>query len=233
MRVALIIPTLNEIQGVGEIMPRVKAEWYDEIIVVDGGSTDGTIEYFREHGYPVIIQQRAGFRNAYREALAHITSDIVITFSPDGNSIPEVIPPLVAKIKEGYDMVIASRYRDGATSEDDDFISGLANKVFTFTINTFFRARYTDAMGIFRAYKRSLISELELDQDSSYWPEEALLRTRVSWEPLLSIRAAKRRLKLAEVPGSEPCRIGGRDKLHVNWGLAFILEIFRELFSWR
>jgi len=130
-------------------------------------------------------------------------------------------------------MVIVSRYLDGARSDDDDFVSGLANFIFTRTINLVFRARYTDAMVMFRAYRRSLIKELDLDKEASYWPEEALLRKRVGWEPLLSIRAAKRRLRVAEIPGSEPARIGGARKLHVLWGFAYILEIVREIFGWR
>ncbi len=233
MKVTLLLPVLNEIRGVREIMPRVKREWCDQILVVDGGSTDGTVEYFKDRGYQVVPQQRPGMRFAYLDALPHVTGDVIITFSPEGNSIPEVIPPLVAKIKEGYDMVIVSRYTDGARSEDDDFISGLANLVFTRTINALFRARYTDAMVMFRAYRRSLVEELELDKDASYWPEEAVFRKRVGWEPLLSIRAAKRRLRVADIPGSEPPRIGGRKRLHVRWGFAYILEIARELCFWR
>jgi hypothetical protein len=85
---------------------------------------------------------------------------------------------------------------------------------------------------MFRAYRRSLIEELDLDKDSSYWPEEVLLRDRVGLEPLLSIRAAKRRLKIADISGDEPPRIGGRKPLHVKWGFAYILEIFRELVFW-
>lgn len=233
MRVTLLLPVFNEIQGVREIMPRIKREWCDQILVVDGGSTDGTAEYFRDHGYQMVAQQRPGMRFAYLDALPYVTGDVIITFSPEGNSIPEAIPPLVSKIREGYDMVIVSRYTGGARSEDDDFISGLANLVFTRTINLLFRARYTDAMVMFRAYRRSLVEELELDRDASYWPEEAVFRKRVGWEPLLSIRAAKRRLRIADIPGSEPARIGGRRRLHVRWGFAYILEIARELFVWR
>jgi glycosyltransferase involved in cell wall biosynthesis len=232
VKVTLLLPVLNEIEGVREIMPRIKREWCDQVLVVDGGSTDGTTEYFREHGYEVVTQRRKGLRFAYLDALPHVAGDVLITFSPEGNSIPEVIPVLVAKMREGYDMVIVSRYTDGATSEDDDFMSGLANLVFTKTINLLFRARYTDAMVMFRAYRRSLLEELDLDKDSSYWPEEALFRKRVGLEPLLSIRAAKRRLRMADIPGSEPARIGGRKRLHVLWGCAYILEIGRELFSW-
>jgi glycosyltransferase involved in cell wall biosynthesis len=231
--VTLLIPVLNEIQGVREIMPRVRREWCDQILIVDGGSTDGTAEYLRAQGYRVVTQRRPGMRFAFLDALPLVTGDIIIEFSPEGNSIPEVIPALIAKMRDGCDMVIVSRYRDGARSEDDDAVSGLANAVFTRTINLLFRARYTDAMVMFRAYRRALIEELDLDKDRTYWPEEALFKKRVGWEPLLSIRAAKRRLRIAEIPGSEPARIGGSRKLHVVWGLAYILEIARVIFWWR
>jgi glycosyltransferase involved in cell wall biosynthesis len=232
VKVTLLLPVLNEIQGVREIMPRIKREWCDQILVVDGGSTDGTVDYFRERGYEVVTQRRKGLRFAYLDALPHITGDVLITFSPEGNSIPEVIPALVDKMREGYDMVIVSRYTGGASSEDDDFMSGLANLVFTRTINLLFRARYTDAMVMFRGYRRSLLQELDLDDDRSYWPEEALFRKPVGLEPLLSIRAAKRRLRMTDIPGSEPARIGGRKRLHVLWGFAYILEIGREVLFW-
>src|SRR3990172_10183794 len=105
MKTTLFVPTLNEIDGMRVIMPRVKREWVDEILVLDGGSTDGTVEYAKDHGYPVLMQRCKGTRYAYNEALAQIQSGIVIPFSPDGNSIPELIPPLIEKSKEGYDMV--------------------------------------------------------------------------------------------------------------------------------
>lgn len=214
-------------------MPRIKADWIDQLIVVDGGSVDGSAEYARDHGYAVIHQKRKGLRHAYLEALPYVTGDVVMTFSPDGNCLPERIPELVGKIREGHDMVIVSRYADGLRSDDDSGITALANRVFTLTINALFAARYTDTMGIFRAYKRTLISSLDLDKDSSYWPAEAIFRKPMSWEMLLSIRAAKRRLSLAEISGQEPVRIGGRRRLHIRWGLAYIFQLFQELIVWR
>jgi len=233
LKVTLLVPVLNEIEGMREIMPRIRSEWVDEIIVVDGGSVDGSAEYARNHGYRLIHQQRKGFRYAYVEALPQITGDVLMTFSPDGNCIPERIPAAIDKIKQGYDMVIVSRYADGASSDDDSRITALANRVFTLTINILFRGRYTDALGVFRAYKTDLISALDLDKAASYWPWESLFKKTMSWEPLLSIRAAKRRLRVADVPGDEPCRIGGRRPLHVMWGFAYILQVFQEVFVWR
>jgi glycosyltransferase involved in cell wall biosynthesis len=232
--VTLLVPTLNEVDGMRVIMPRVRPEWVDQIVILDGGSTDGTIEYARENGYFVHVQHERGIRQGYMEVLPYITGDVVLTFSPDGNSIPELIPDLVDKIAEGYDMVIASRYLGGAKSEDDDFLTSFGNWFFTKTVNWLFRANYTDVMVIYRAYWTDLISILDLDKDESHRTPERLLRTRISWEPLLSARAAKMKLRITEIPGDEPPRIGGERKLQVwKWGAAYYFQFLREFFLWK
>lgn len=234
MTVTLLIPTLNEVVGLKEIMPRIKKEWVDQILFVDGGSTDGTIDYFKANGWEYIVQKQKGLRHAYSEAMPYIKGDAVITFSPDGNSIAELIPDLIAKYREGYDMVIVSRYAKGAKSEDDDIITGFGNWLFTTMINLLHKSNYTDAMVMYRIYTTKLLTDLDILKDSSYETEEKLFRTKVGCEPLISIRAAKRKLKCAEIPGDEPARIGGERKLKiVKWGLAYMYEVFREKYVWR
>lgn len=231
MKVTLLIPTLNEIDGMKAIMPHIKKEWCDQVLILDGRSTDGTVEYARSLGYQVVIQQKKGLRHGYMEALPHITGDVILTFSPDGNSIAELIPACIAKMKEGYDMVIVSRYASGAKSEDDDIITGFGNWMFTTIINICHGGHYTDAMVIYRAFKKNLIFDLGLDKNESFATEEKLFGTHVSWEPLMSIRAARRKLKVGEIPGDEPPRIGGERKLQIlRWGSVFLYEVIREMF---
>lgn len=234
MKVTLVVPTLNEIDGMKQVLPKINRQWYDQLIILDGGSCDGTIEYAKEEGYFVYIQKKRGIRNAYNEILPYITGDVIITFSPDGNSIPELIPELVKKMNSGFDMVIASRYLGNARSQDDDFVTAFGNWLFTRTINLLYHGHYTDAMVIFRAYKKQLIYDLELNKDEGYSTAEKLLNTHISWEPLLSVRAAKRRLRVAEIPADEPTRIGGERKLKVlRWGAAYYFQFIREVFCWR
>jgi glycosyltransferase involved in cell wall biosynthesis len=231
--VTLLVPTLDEIEGMRKIMPQVQRDWCDQILVVDGGSTDGTQEYARSEGYEVVVQRKPGIRHAYSDAFPHVRGEIVVTFSPDGNSIPELIPDLVQKIEAGYDMVIASRYASGAKSDDDDLFTAFGNWMFTRLINTLHGGNYTDAMVIFRAYRTKLYWDLELDRDEGYATEK-LLRTVIGVEPLLSIRAAKKKLKVCEIPGSEPARIGGRRKLDIfRWGSAYVLQTLREVYYWK
>jgi len=234
MKVTLLITTLNEIDGMKIIMPRINKNWCDQMLVLDGGSTDGTIEYAKEKGYEVYIQKQKGLRHAYSEALSLTKGDVVITFSPDGNCIPELIPDLINKMKEGYDMVIVSRYLDGTKSEDDDIITAFGNWLFTKTVNLLYRATYTDVMVIFRIYKTQLIYDLDLDKEESYTTPEKLFRCKISWEPLLSVRAAKRKLKIAEIPADEPPRIGGKRKLKIiKWGAAYYFQFIREVLFWK
>ena len=228
MKTTLLVFALNELDGMKQIMPRIKREWVSEIIVVDGGSTDGTLEYAKERGYNIYAQKKKGLRHAYIEGLPLVNSDFVVTFSPDGNSVPEAIPDLIKKIKEGYDMVIASRYLDHAKSYDDDIITKFGNWLFTNIINILHKGKYTDAMVMFRIYKKSLFYELKLDMEESYNMEKWFFTT-MGIEPLLSVRCAKYGKKYTEIAEDEPKRIGGERKLQIfRWGAAYLTQIINE-----
>ncbi|HVE12609.1 MAG TPA: glycosyltransferase, partial [Elusimicrobiota bacterium] len=171
-------------------------------------------------GYRVVHQKTKGITYAYQEALQHIETDVVIAFSPDGNSMAERIPALVEKMAEGYDMVIVSRYKDDAKSDDDDFFTGIGNWVFTKMINVLFGGNYTDSLVMFRGFKRDLVKQ---------FPENI---PRAGLETLLSIRCAKLKLKVGEIPGDEPERIGGKRKMQpILNGLDILRLIAIELFS--
>lgn len=220
MKITLFMPTLNEIEGMRAVIPRISKDWVDEILVVDGGSKDGTVEFARKEGFKIHRQQSKGITGAYAEAIRMAEGDVMIAFSPDGNSVPEAIPALIAKMKEGYDMVIASRYLPVAKSDDDSAVTAFGNWLFTKIINLLFGGKYTDTLVMFRAWRKDMIRQL---------PEGVL---RAGFEPLSSIRCAKRRLRVAEIPADEPPRIGGKRKMHplLN-GLDICKLIWMELFN--
>lgn len=234
MTATLLALTLNEIDGVKAILPLIDRSWVDQLIVVDGGSTDGTIEWCRDNGFEVYVQKRRGIRHAYLEVMQYVTGDVIVSMSPDGNCPIEAIPRLLAKIDEGYDLVIGSRYLGDASSQDDDVVTGFGNWLFTKTVNVLHGAHYTDAMVIYRAFRRSLVQRLDLDREESYQLPERLFRTIISWEPLMSVRAVKAGARVGEIAVGEPERIGGERKLQVlRWGAAYYFQFWRELWYWR
>lgn len=220
MRTTLLITSLNELEGMKAILPRINPAWVDEILVIDANSTDGSAEYARSFGWKVVTQKSRGLANAYREGLEIATGDVIIPFSPDGNSVAERIPELVAKMKEGYDMVIVSRYLNGAKSEDDTWFTGFGNWLLTTLINVCFGGHYTDSLVMFRAWKKSLIDTYPVDFSVA------------GFEPQLSILCAKWKLRTAEIPGDEPKRIHGVRKTNaVAGGFSIVKLILRELFA--
>jgi hypothetical protein len=137
--------------------------------------------------------------------------------------LPELIPVLVEKMKQGYDMVIASRYIGGARSFDDDIITSFGNWMFTKMINVLFHAHYTDTLVMLRAYRTEIVKLLEMDVEKL-----------PVFEVQMAIRCAKKKMKVADIPADEPKRIGGQRKTKpfLN-GLAVLYQIIREIFVWR
>lgn len=219
MKVSLVVFTYNEIDGMKAVMPKIKKEWYDEIIIVDGGSTDGTIEYAKEQGYYLFVQKEKGAGAAYTESMEKVTGDITIIFSPDGNSVPEKIPELVEKIKEGYDLVIASRYYKDAKSEDDDAVTAFGNWLFTNFTNLLFGSKFTDILVIYRAFRTEAIRQLDVKTKTP------------SWGSMMSLRALRKKLKIADIPADEPARIGGKRKMRPIYnGICELRMILKEFF---
>jgi glycosyltransferase involved in cell wall biosynthesis len=220
-------------------MPRIDRDWVDPILFVDGNSVDGTIEWIHRHDYELVLQTRTGIRGAYQDALPFIRGDLVITFSPDGNSVPELIPELLEKLNQGFDMVVVSRYLGDAISLDDNVLSSVGNWLFTKTINVLYRANYTDTMCIYRGYRTQLLTDLELLNDRWYGSLERILGiTGLGCEPLISTRVARAKLSIGEIQGDEPTRIDGHSRVFPNvfikikWGLALYMQILLDRFRW-
>ncbi|MDP3764311.1 MAG: glycosyltransferase family 2 protein [bacterium] len=214
MKITLLAPTLNEIEAVQVVLPKIKKEWVDEILVIDGGSTDGTIEYCQNNGYSVYKQKGRGYGQGMKEGMNVAQGDIIIEFPPDGNSPPERILDLISKINEGYDFVIASRYLKGARSYDDDFLTSKGNRIFTFLVNLLFRSNYSDVLIGFRAYRKDAFSKLKMNASG------------LDWSIQMPIQFAKNKLKVAEIPVDEPKRIGGERKMlpfRTGWKILTLL----------
>jgi len=219
---AIIVLTLDEIDGVSAIMPRVRMEWAEEIVFVDGGSTDGTIEKAGELGFKVIHQKNKGEGNAFRIGVEGTKSDNVMMFSPDGNDVPEDIPVLINKLKEGYDVVHVSRFGKNSISEDAGSLDRFGNNMFTFLVNVFFGGHLTDALNGFRILKREIM--MDLKTDAQY----------LNIEQQICIRTLKKKYRIYEIEGKEPKRIGGQRKMRpLIVGAQLSWQIIKEFIFWR
>ena len=219
MSSALIILTFNEIDGVRELFPKIDKNWVDEIVVIDGGSTDGTIEECKKFGFRVVIQKIKGHGGAILTGVRETKSDNIIIFGPDGNHEVEEIKILDNKIKQGYDQVIINRFGKESINLDAGKIDGFGNKMFTKLANLFFKGNLSDTLNESRVITRAAFNELKFDAmqlDSTYQ---------------MSIRGLKKKQKIVEIVGNEGRRIGGERKMkRIQTGLRLFKRLLIEIF---
>jgi len=218
--IALLLPTLNELQGLKATVPFIDRSLVDDIIVIDGGSRDGTIEYAFDMGLTLVSQLRPGLHAAIFDIGRSLPHDYIIEFSPDGNCKVEQLPELVAKLRDGYDHVVVSRYLGHAVSEDDHVITAFGNWMFSRLMRPLAPFPVTDALNIYRGYRRDFL----LDPDFEFYLRGPVL------EPLVTGICALRDCRATEIPGDEPVRIGGVTKRSIIYNGSLVLWMIVRLY---
>jgi glycosyltransferase involved in cell wall biosynthesis len=119
MRISLCLIVWNELQGCLADVPKLPLDEFDDIFAVDGGSTDGTVEYLESQGISVHLQPKRGLNAAYVHANNIATGDAVVVFFPKGTLLTEDLRKFRPLFEKGNELVIASRQLPGAVNEED------------------------------------------------------------------------------------------------------------------
>lgn len=206
MKISLIIPTRNEAGAIGQVLNEIPKGSVDEIIVVDGHSTDQTVRNAKSMLRPkvdkIILQKSSGFGRAVLQGLSRAKGDVLIIMNGDGSHDPKDIPLLIMKITEGCDYILASRYAPGGKSEDDTLVTFLGNKFFTWLTNFIHGTCVFDSLYFFTAITRKGLKKLHLSSPGFELCIETL------------IRAHRASLVFGEVPAIERPRLAGKTKVN-------------------
>jgi len=216
--VSVVVPTRNEARNLEIVLPAIAAvrPSVHEIIVVDGNSTDGTVETARRvlPWVRVIEQTRKGKGNAMACGFAAATGDVIVMFDADGSADPTEIPAFVNALVAGADFAKGSRFAPGGGSDDITLLRRSGNAGLNGVANALFGTSYTDLCYGYNAFWADLLPLLDLPDPTAPAPTDGMLwGDGFEIETLLNCRIAAAGLRITEVPSVERQRIFGETNL--------------------
>lgn len=215
-----MIPTLNEEKNIASVLEELKEfNQIKEIILVDGYSKDKTVEIAKKYKCKILFDDK-GKGSALRKGMKQAKGDVIINMDADKSMISQEIYLLTAGIEAGYDICMGSRFIQGGGTEDMSFTRKVGNKFFVFLVNLFWHMNYSDLCYGYRSFRKSCIKKLNLKCDG------------FGIETEISIKAAKKGLKVLEVPSYEKNRLYGSSKLKtITDGWKIFKTIISELLN--
>lgn len=162
MSVCILIPTLNEEESIGDVIDGFIKEGFDNILVIDGNSTDRTREIAKNKGAKVIIQSGKGKGQAVSEAFQILNDDIVVLIDGDGTYLPSEVRDLIKPIEKGIaEHVIGNRF---ARFENGAFtrMNLIGNKILNFFFRLSYGVELHDILSGYRALKKEVYKNVEI-----------------------------------------------------------------------
>jgi glycosyltransferase involved in cell wall biosynthesis len=214
MRISLILPAKNEAEGLRRTLPGVRELLPDaEVIVVDDGSTDDTAAVAREHGARVLSSPYSmGNGAAIKRGARAATGDVFVFMDADGQHDLRSIAGLLARLDEGYDMVVGARGWDGQANVGRGLANGLYNRLASWMTNQ----RVADLTSGFRAVRADKFLEFI-----------HLLPNGFSYPTTITMAFFRSAYAVAYVPIPVAARIGRSHLRPMRDGLRFLLIIFK------
>jgi hypothetical protein len=201
--VSLVVPAMNEEHNIGWVLRRIP-DIVDEVILVDGNSTDRTVAISQaiRPDILVITQGQPGKGAALRAGFAAARGDIVVMIDADRSMDPREIERFLDSIRAGYDLVKGSRFIPGGGTDDMERTRRFGNNVLRGLVNVLYRAEFSDLCYGYVAFQRDRLEDLALTADGFEIEAEIICR---------ALRAG---LRIAEVPSFEAPRGYGASNLN-------------------
>ena len=217
-RVSVVIPALNEADNLRHVLGRLPTGLH-EVILVDGNSTDGTVEAARRDlpSIQIVAQPGRGKGDALRAGFGSVTGEAIVMLDADGSANPAEIPRFIEALRDGADFAKGSRFIDDGGSADITILRRFGNRVLVTASNLLCGTRYSDLCYGYNAFWADCLPYISPDVGG------------FEVETMMNIRAARSGLAVHEVPSYELERIHGESHLR-PWrdGLRVLRTILRE-----
>lgn len=217
-KITALICALNEEDNLANVLLKIP-EWVDEIILVDGHSTDRTVKVAKEirSNIRILYQPGNGKGDALKHGFKHSSGDIIVTLDADGSTDPEEMHKFVEPLLNGYDFAKGTRFLR-RLPRNKPWYRILGNWLITATFNVLFLRRYTDLCSGYNAFWKKAMEEV------IHWSRDGFEN-----EPLINSIITKKKLKVIEVGHSDEGRLNGQVK-ELAWrqGSKAIKTIMRE-----
>lgn len=194
MKVVISIPAYNEARTIANVINNIKevmdsTGYKYQILVVDDGSKDDTAKLAKEAGaivysHPHNYGLAETFRTEIQQCL-NLKADIIVHIDADSQYLPKEIPKLIGEIKNGYDLVLGSRFLGHI--EYMPLLKKWGNKAFSRTISKIIKQKISDCQTGFRAFTKEVAKNIQITSTYTYTQEQI-------------IRAVKQRFKIKEIP---------------------------------